>query len=643
MARHVAVKINIPGASKEIKTFHSLTIQQNLGAHHQFELRLPVNVLDPDGNPDNIYKSQHIMGEVITVQFGDSKSPDTVLSKFRGVITEVVLNKHKGAHGDLVLRGYSPTIVLENGPHYASFSEKKLGDIVKQMLGKFQANFINSSGISPSYAEQILYSVQYNESTFNYLKRLSNDYGEWFYYDGDVLRMGPPPSGTEIKLNFGQDVSDMNFSLKIVPLNFKKTGYDYKADKQETVKSADAPKLDTALGKYGKEALDEADAVFQFETNFHSSTFFATNKTITDEVRTLKNQRAAEMMVLSGSSDNAELTLGSTIDIAATTEASKGFKSEPFGKYIITGVMHRTDGAGNYQNFFHGVPNTIKQPPLLSCIQPLCETETGVVTDNKDPDKFGRIQVQLRWQSGQEKTPFIRNLTPYSGKNRGINFNAEIGDEVLVGYADNDPDHPMVMGSFKNKSSMYSDDKFQVFGKYLTSVYNQLVLWDESDSKHGLSLSTFKSKTEGGGGGKINKIDSLYDGGKGTILAQAKDKITLKAPTIELLATEIYLNGSKLIDMKSNEKIHAKAGQEINIECDMKITQKATTDFKIEGLKIEMNATTDFKVHGLKVEVKADTQMAIEGAVQASLKGGAQLEMSGGAMATLKGGMVMIN
>jgi hypothetical protein len=71
-----------------------------------------------------------------------------------------------------------------------------------------------------------------------------------------------------------------------------------------------------------------------------------------------------------------------------------------------------------------------------------------------------------------------------------------------------------------------------------------------------------------------------------------------------------------MVDILSNKKVHTKAGQEINMESDLKITQKATTDFKVDALKIEENATTDFKIHGLKVEIKADTQLAAEGSVR---------------------------
>jgi hypothetical protein len=74
--------------------------------------------------------------------------------------------------------------------------------------------------------------------------------------------------------------------------------------------------------------------------------------------------------------------------------------ADEYGKYLITSIVHQTDGSGNYHNFFNAIPNTVDCPPMASAIEPVTELETATVVDNKDPDKFGRLQVKLRWQTG---------------------------------------------------------------------------------------------------------------------------------------------------------------------------------------------------------------------------------------------------
>jgi uncharacterized protein involved in type VI secretion and phage assembly len=67
-------------------------------------------------------------------------------------------------------------------------------------------------------------------------------------------------------------------------------------------------------------------------------------------------------------------------------------------------------------------------------------------------------------------------VSPYTGHHRGINFSAEIGDEVVVGFNDNDPDNPIILGSLKNKSSEYSTVDAQTLRKFITSRYNSIML-----------------------------------------------------------------------------------------------------------------------------------------------------------------------
>ncbi len=638
MPTHVAVNIQIAGMSDPVAPFLSLNVQQSIAGHHKFELRVPVSVFHRSGNPAIVNDSNQLIGKQITFEFRESRTGGNMLNTFKAVITEITFNKYRGAQGDLILRGYSPTILLENGAHYASFNEQTLKDIFSKSIGEFPSNFIGTSKINPNYSDSILYSAQYNESTFNYFKRLANKYGEWFYYDGQDLVLGPPDTSNSIDINFSQNASDLNLSMRILPLKFKKTSYDYSKDELPSSPSSTASYPN--LGAFGNNVIDEAESVFSFESSFITNSILASQATLDHEVKTLKNQRAANIVVLTGSSDNAALGVGKVAQITVTTP---GASNEDYGKYIITSITHRTDGSGNYQNHFNGIPQTVTCPPLSDVKYPTPDIETAKVVDNKDPDKFGRLQVQMRWQAGQEKSPWLRNVSPYTGHHRGINFSAEVGDEVVIGYSDNNPDMPIVLGSFKNKSSQYSSVDAQASTKFITSRYNTMMMHDDSDDTHGISIKTYKKDVGGSDFTVTNFMTLMHEGGKGNIEVNAKDKIDIKAPTINIIGDTITINGKSLVDILSDKKVHTKAKEEINMESDQKITQKATTDFKAEGLSVTLDAQTDFKAHGLKVEVKADMQVAIEGSVQASLKGGAQLELSGGAMATLKGGMVMIN
>ena len=633
MARHVTVNISIAGNSKPVTTFHSLTIQQNMGAHHQFELRVPITVFEPTGDPAIVNNSNKLMGKVITIEFADSRTK-AIQNTFLGIITEITFNKFKGAKGDLLLRGFSPTIVLENGAHFASFNEKSLAEIFKKSLEKFQTNFVNSNKVNPEFKEVIPFSVQYNESTFNYFKRLASRFGEWLYYDGKDLVLGVPAGGTAVELNFGQDVSDMNLSLKIVPLNFKKSSYDYAEGKPFESPSSAAPNPD--LGNFGSEILDEADSVFKFETMVVTNTTSANQKVTDTEVKTLKNQRASDMVMLSGSSDNPALALGKSLNLSVLTELPFGFKNEEFGKYIVTSVMHRTDGAGNYQNFFHAIPNTIKQPPFIQHLNPLTETETAVVKDNKDPEKLGRVKVQLRWQTGQEVTPWIRVSVPHAGKDRGFYFVPEIGDEVLVSFADNSPDNPYVTGSFYHKNAEpYSETVSPADNNYKlirTRHGNEIFFSDES-GKEQLLIANKNLK---------NEIRLHFANNQITIQSQGHIQISANS-----------------IDMKAKKNINIEAGEELHIKSGKLMEVKTDDEFKLEAMKkIDVYTYDEMSVMSTKNATFASnmtltlegTQKVVMNGIEVEVTGSASAKMSGAqanfegtAMAVIKAPMVMIN
>ena len=69
--------------------------------------------------------------------------------EFKGLICEVATTKANNANGELILKGFSPTILLEDGVGYASFNNKTLSDI----FNKASANFEQSEcrvNVNPS-------------------------------------------------------------------------------------------------------------------------------------------------------------------------------------------------------------------------------------------------------------------------------------------------------------------------------------------------------------------------------------------------------------------------------------------------------------------------------------------------------------
>lgn len=92
----------------------------------------------------------------------------------------------------------------------------------------------------------------------------------------------------------------------------------------------------------------------------------------------------------------------------------------------------------------------------------LTGVSVGVVTDNADPDGLGRVRVRLSWLPSDEASWWARVAAPMAGKQRGVYFLPEVGDEVLVAFEHGRPDRAYVLGSLWNgadRPPLTNDDK----------------------------------------------------------------------------------------------------------------------------------------------------------------------------------------
>jgi hypothetical protein len=110
-------------------------------------------------------------------------------------VVTVGFSQEKGSLGNIVLKGYSPTVLLDAAPHIQSFggsqpvSLNSIADhVIREGLGQNKFDF----RVDAQHGN-VSYSSQYEETHYNYLARMAEAYGEQFYYDGEVLHFGKLP------------------------------------------------------------------------------------------------------------------------------------------------------------------------------------------------------------------------------------------------------------------------------------------------------------------------------------------------------------------------------------------------------------------------------------------------------------------
>ena len=442
------VRLDIHVEGKPIKYFKHFKLSQSAVKHHEFDLILAHDTLG-DAENHNLEEAQNFLGKRITVVFKYKDVDSGPERNFVGVITEVGFSQEKGSLGNLVLSGYSPTILLDAAPHIQSFGGAQpislnsiANDIIKEGLGlgKYDFRVDARHGNVP-------YSSQYEETHYNYLARIAEAYGEQFFYDGEVLHFGQlPPQEKPVKLTYGSNLSDVKIKMKAQHVN--PSFYGYNSSKNEKFKGGDAKINHTS--DIAKRAYEISERTFQTPSLRVAPIKASSFMDIDASQKGTAGSKAAEVFITSGNTTVPFLYPGCIADIEMRKTDSN--ETSYFTKLMLIEVTHEVDARGYYDGSFQAIASDTGFIPRPEFNTPVAEPQFGKIISNTDPQNQGRVQVQLDWQGGQDTTEFIRVMSPDAGssdkvgKNRGFMSIPEVGDQVIVNFVHNHPDRPFVMG-----------------------------------------------------------------------------------------------------------------------------------------------------------------------------------------------------
>lgn len=579
-------KVTLEIAGIPMPSFVQLMLKQSINEHHYFEITLDIQAIEAYG-VEIPEASKDWVGKKVIMDFGGTI--------FVGVVTMVGLHRSGGTHGNIKVTGYSSTFLLESDHTCASWCNKSLSDIVKELTDKAGVQAL----VNPETKSKLEYECQYEETNFRFIQRLARQYQEWLYYDGQNLVFGKPQAGLTTKLTYGEELSVLDVCSQTLARPIKGSSYHSVNDQTYNGQSPDTAAGQNTLGQAAFDsslALFTAPAVQRAEPRI-------TNKGELDAYFQRRQQSdSAASSFITGESDCRILTVGSIIDVHTAIHTGIGIHvKNSIGTYIITEITHVAGMGDSYQNYFTALPSSIPTLPCPDVPLPVAHTQQAVVVSNEDPKKLGRVQVKMNWQTGPMQTSWIRVLTPDAGTsdkvatNRGFVFIPEKGDQVMVAFRYDDPNRPFVLGSLF----------------------------------HGKS---------GTGGGSSNKTKSLTTRSGCTItLDDEKGSVTIADPT----GSTIILNGDNTITIDAKDKItiHSK---ELEILADEKIRIEADSEVEVLGKTSTFEGKSEAKI-------KSDTSIKEEAATidikaSATLKAtGATVDVDGSAMTNIKGGLLNFN
>ena len=382
------------------------------------------------------------------------------------------------------------------------------------------------------------YCVQYRESDFDFISRLMEEEGIYYFFEHskdkhqmkitDIPNQHPSVEGhTNIIYDelAGGEREDMRVRAwkKTQELRsgeytlwdhcFELPGKNLQV-KEKTIESVAAGKVTHKLNVGGNDQLEIYDYPGGYAQRFDGidpsggarpqdlkDVFRDSERT----TRVRMEQEEVRTLAIEGAGNCGNFCAGHKFNL------ERHFNAD--GAYLLTRVEHDAKLTGNYestdglkfdyQNQFTCIPFALAYRPQRITPRPEIsgnQTATVVGPSGEEifTDKYGRVKVQFHWDREGKKDAssscWIRVAQVWAGKGWGAFFWPRIGHEVVVVFEEGDPDQPLIIGSVYNAENMpwFELPKLNMFNGIKSSSvrgqagkhYNGLVFVDKKDQEH---------------------------------------------------------------------------------------------------------------------------------------------------------------
>jgi type VI secretion system secreted protein VgrG len=392
------------------------------------------------------------------------------------------------------------------------FQGKSVPDIVTEVLGSY--GYPVEKKLSRGDYRRWDYCVQYHESDFNFISRLCELEGIYYYFrheasqhvlvfaDDIASSHGPLPGGESVRFH-PLEKSGMGQRERIYAWETAeevRAGHHYNNDYDFEKPKADLSHLRQMPPGHDHDNYENYEWPGGFVQHADGETY----------ARLRNEEQLSQRSRASGRSNLRELATGHTLRLTGHPRADQN------QQYLLLGVSYHlqenlqaSEGAdateGSVQRFaFDAQPTGLAWRPRRTTPKPRTRgPQTAMVTGPAGEeiwtDQYGRIKVQFHWdrlgQDNENSSCWVRVSTAWAGATFGAVSVPRIGMEVIVDFLNGDPDYPIVTGCVYNADTMAA--------------------WQLPEQKH---LSGIRSRELGGGRGNHVVLDDTH----GKIQAQLR-------------------------------------------------------------------------------------------------------------------------
>lgn len=585
-----------------------------------------------------------IIGKGVTVSI---ELPSGGYRYFNGIISSFSQTSGESASGDDSTRGsqYRATLVpkfwlLTRSADLRIFQKMTVPDIVEKVLGEFGITD-KEIKLQKKY-EPREYCVQYRETHFNFISRLLEEEGIFYYFEhkDDKHRLiitdssqasancpGQSSASYQIEGTTSED-DTISFIEKVQMIQAGKYMLrDFNFETPGNSLEVNDPGGKNNLGPSGRE-------IYDYPGGYNA-------KALGDKlVRVRMEEEEAQITTVRGASVCRSFTAGYRFKLLNSYRQDMNDK-----EYILSAVTHtmshsvQEGGAFSYSNRFSCIPADVPFHPPRVTPKPVVQgTQTAIVVgpsgDEIHTDEFGRVKVQFHWDrrgKGDENSScWIRVSQLWAGSGWGAMFIPRIGHEVIVDFLEGDPDCPIITGRVYHGTNM---PPYTLPGEHETK-------------------STIKSYSSKGGGG-FNELRFEDKKGEEQVFIHGEKQmdVRVKKDSLEWIGNERHLIVIKDQLEKVDGDKHLTVTGDQNEKVDGSVSLKVGSDKhqKVTGA-YAVDASGEIHLKGMKVIIEGSTQITLKvgsnfvdiGPAGVTMSG-TKVHVEGSGVTSIIGGTVLIN
>jgi type VI secretion system secreted protein VgrG len=536
------------------------------------------------------------------------------------------------------------------------FQNQSVPEIIKAIFSDFGFNDFRDA-LTGTYDKRE-YCVQYNETAFNFVSRLMEDEGIFYFFehkdgvhtlvlgdDADVHQTCPGLEQNAVR--FKQSLVDHTQDLAITRCLLEEQVVSNKCALDDF--NFETPNTDLIV-----EEGEGKFRMYEYPGGFLSKS--------TGEGRTKIRLDAVEQpkKLIKGEGFVRAFTAGHKFTL------KDHYRADVNQDYVLRSVVHAVTQE-SYTNSFEAFPASVVFRPSRATPGPIISgTQTAKVVGKSGEeiwtDKYGRIKVQFHWdqkgKNDETSSCWVRVDYGWAGKNWGGIFLPRIGQEVVVSYLEGNPDCPLVTGAVYNAEQTVPytlpDEQTKSTVKTNTSKggngFNEIRFEDKKDSEE----LYFHAQKDQNIVVEHDRTKKVLNNETNTI---KKDRST----TIEEgNDTYVVAKGNRTFQVNTgNETYEVKGTREVTVTGDETHTDKANFTQKVTGnyeLKVTGNLTIDVTgsvtiksgqsmTHEAQMSMtnKAGMSLTNEAQIGITNKGQATNTVESGGITTIKGALVKIN